>query len=249
MGGGNWAIGLALAIAFGFALGSINAGLIYYFRIISIVVTIATFSIFFGLLMYFTNGVSIYDLPDWWTANVVLLRYELKSGDVLQLTLPVAVMIAMVILTWVLLRHVNLGRQLYALGDNPEGARRVGVDVRAMHFLAYGWLGACAGIGGLMQAHYVKEVVPNALYGRELDVLAATVLGGARLGGGRGSILGVLLGVALIAITGNGLNLLGITPYAFDMVTGAVILIAITLSNLQLPTRAAGPMTRRRTAS
>jgi simple sugar transport system permease protein len=74
-------------------------------------------------------------------------------------------------------------------------------------------------------------VVPNALYGRELDVLAAVVLGGARLGGGRGTILGVFLGIILIAITQNGLNLLGISPYAFKMIIGAIILIAITLSS------------------
>jgi simple sugar transport system permease protein len=88
-----------------------------------------------------------------------------------------------------------------------------------------------AGIAGLMQAHYVQEVVPNALYGRELDVLAAVVLGGARLGGGRGTILGAILGVLLTAITANGLNLLGISPYAFKMIIGAIILIAITLSS------------------
>jgi simple sugar transport system permease protein len=82
-----------------------------------------------------------------------------------------------------------------------------------------------------MQAHYVQEVVPNALYGRELDVLAAVVLGGARLGGGRGTILGTLLGVTLVTMTANGLNLMGVTPYAFKMVVGLVILIAITTSN------------------
>jgi simple sugar transport system permease protein len=69
------------------------------------------------------------------------------------------------------------------------------------------------------------------LYGRELDVLAAVVLGGARLGGGRGSILGVLLGVILVAMTQNGLNLLGISPYAFKMIVGVIILAAITLSS------------------
>jgi simple sugar transport system permease protein len=234
LGGGNWLLGLLLASAFGFALGALNAGLIYYFGIISIVVTIATFSLFFGVLMFLTGGVSIYDLPDWWVSRVDLLTFETASGEFVSLTLPVAVMAVTVLATWILLQRLNLGRQLYALGDNPEGARRIGVDVRAMHFLAYGWLGVCAGIGGVMQAHYVQEVVPNALIGRELNVLAATVLGGARLGGGRGSILGVLLGVALIAITENGLNLLGISPYAFDMIIGAVILVAITMSNLRL---------------
>jgi len=234
LGGGNWLLGLLVASVFGFALGAINASLIYYFRIISIVVTIATFSLFFGVLMFLTGGVSIYDLPDWWVSRVDLVEYETASGEFVSLTLPVAVMVVVVVATWILLQRLNLGRQLYALGDNPEGARRIGVDVRALHFLAYGWLGICAGIGGLMQAHYVQEVVPNALIGRELDVLAATVLGGARLGGGRGSIPGVLLGVALIAITQNGLTLLGISPYAFDMIIGAVILVAITMSNLKL---------------
>jgi simple sugar transport system permease protein len=234
LGGGNWLIGLLLAALFGFGLGAINAALIYYFNIISIVATIATFSLFFGFLMFFTRGVSIYNLPDWWVDRVDLFTFETASGDILALTLPVAVMIVTVLASWILLQHLNLGRQLYALGDNPEGARRIGVNIRAMHFLAYGWLGICAGIGGLMQAHYVQEVVPNALIGRELNVLAATVLGGARLGGGRGSILGVLLGVALIAITENGLTLLGISPYAFDMIIGAVILCAITMTNLKL---------------
>jgi simple sugar transport system permease protein len=234
LGEGNWLLGLLVASMFGFALGAVNASLIYYFGIISIVVTIATFSLFFGVLMFLTGGVSIYNLPDWWVSRVDLLEYEMPSGEFVSLTLPVVVMLVVVLATWVLLQRLNLGRQLYALGDNPEGARRIGVDIRAMHFLAYGWLGICAGIGGLMQAHYVQEVVPNALIGRELDVLAATVLGGARLGGGRGSILGVLLGVALIAITQNGLNLLGISSYAFDMVIGAVILVAITATNLKL---------------
>jgi len=230
LGGGNWAIGFALAIAFGAMLGAINAALIYHFRIISIVVTIATFNLFFGGLMFVTRGVSIYDLPDWWLDRVVLFQRDTASGYV-ELTLPVMVMIAVLLATWLLLRRLTVGRQLHAMGDNVEAARRVGIDIRAMHYLAYCWLGATAGIAGLMQAHYAQEVVPNALAGRELDVLAAVVLGGARLGGGRGTLFGAVLGVALVAITQNGLNLLGITPYAFKMVVGAVILVAITASN------------------
>jgi len=72
--------------------------------------------------------------------------------------------------------------------------------------------------------------VPNALYGRELEVLAAVVLGGARLGGGRGTLIGAILGLALVSITQNGLNLLGVSPYAFRMIVGAVILVAISVS-------------------
>ena len=212
LGGGSWVSGIAFAMAFGFLLGAFNAALIHHFRIISIVVTIAAFNVFFGFLMFFTRGVSIYDLPDWWLDRVILYEYETARGDFAEITLPVVATVAVVLATWVLLRRLNVGRQLFALGDNPEGARRIGVNIAAMHYLAYGWLGICAGVAGLMQTHYVQEVVPNALYGRELDVLAAVVLGGARLGGGRGTILGVILGVLLIAITQNGLNLLGILP-------------------------------------
>ena len=230
LGGGDWAIGFLLAGVFGTLLGCVNAFFIYQFRIVSIVVTIATYNLFFGLLMFFSGGVSIYDLPDWWTSRVVIYGVDTAKGRA-ELTLMVLVMAICVVATWLLLRRTSTGRQLYAMGDNPEGARRVGINIGAMHYLAFGWLGLMAGIGGLMQAHYAQEIVPNALYGRELDVLAAVVLGGARLGGGRGTILGVFLGIILVAITQNGLNLLGISPYAFKMIIGAIILVAITLSS------------------
>ena len=228
-GGGNWAFGIILAMVFGFALGAINAALIYHFRIISIVVTIATFNLFFGLLMFVTGGVSIYNLPDWLNGRVILFERETAAGWA-EITLPVLVMAITVAATWLLLRRVSLGRQLFAMGDNSEGARRLGINIAAMHYLAYGWLGACAGLAGLMQAHYAREVVPNALYGRELEVLAAVVLGGARLGGGRGTLVGAILGLALLSITQNGMNLLGVSPYAFRMINGAIILFAISLS-------------------
>jgi len=230
LGGGNWALGFAVSAGFGILLGAVNATIIYRFRVVSIVATIATFNIFFGGLMFVTGGVSIYDLPDWWTNRVTLVQVD-TTGGVASLALPVAVMVAAVVVTWFLLRRTTLGRQLYATGDNPEAARRVGIDLATMHYVAYGWLGMMAGIAGLMQAHYVQEVVPNALYGRELDVLAAVVLGGARLGGGRGTVLGAILGILLVSITANGLNLLGVSPYAFKMIVGAVILVAITVSS------------------
>ncbi len=230
LGGGDWALGFTLAALFGTGLGCVNAFLIYQFRIVSIVVTIATYNLFFGLLMFFSGGVSLYDLPDWWTTRLSLVALETAAGQA-ELTLPVLVMVVCVAATWVLLRRTSTGRQLYAMGDNPEAARRLGIGIGAAHYLAFGWLGLMAGIAGLMQAHYAQEVVPNALYGRELDVLAAVVLGGARLGGGRGTVLGVVLGIVLVAITQNGLNLLGISPYAFKMIIGAIILVAITLSS------------------
>ncbi len=231
-GGGNWLIGFVVSMFLGTLLGFINAYLIHYFRIISIVVTISTFNAFFGLLMFFTSGKYIYTLPDWWTSRIIIAEHQMANGSWAELTLPVAVMFGVMFLTYLLINKTTTGRQLYAFGDNPEGASRSGINIALMQFIAFGWMGAMAGVAGLMQVNIVKEVVPMALYGRELDVLAAVVLGGARLGGGRGSVLGCFLGVFIVAVTQNGLNLMGVTPYAFKMIIGAIILIAISTSNI-----------------
>jgi len=234
--GGGWVSGFLIAGGAGIFLGLINAFLIHQFRIISIVATIATFNIYFGLLMFFTKGVSIYNLPDWLTTRVILYEREMADGSWSEITLPVLVMAVCAFATWFFISRTTIGRQIYAFGDNPEGARRFGINIGAMQYIAFGWLGLMAGIAGLMQAHYAQEVVPNALYGRELDVLAAVVLGGARLGGGKGSVLGCVLGVLLVSITQNGLNLMGVSPFAFKMIVGAIILVAITLSNSRIET-------------
>lgn len=234
IGGGNWVLGFLFCGSLGILLGLLNAWLIHGFRIISIIVTIGTFNAFFGLLMYATGGRNIYRLPDWWTARIFIFEHEGADGVWSELTLPVGIMLGCVVATWVLLRRSNIGRQLFAFGDNPEGARRAGVNIAVMQGIAFGWMGLMAGIAGLCQVNIVKEVVPNALYGRELDVLAAVVLGGARLGGGKGTILGCILGVMFVAVTQNGLNLLGVSPFAFQMIIGAAILVAISTSSLDL---------------
>ena len=237
IGGGNWAWGLLIAGSLGICLGCINAALIHGFRVVSIVITIATFNAFFGLLMFFTGGRNIFALPDWWVDRIFIFEHQSANGVWSELNLAVAVMLVCVLATAFLIRATTLGRQLYAFGDNPEGARRAGVNIWLMQIVAYGWCGMMAGIAGLMQVNITKEVVPNALYGRELEVLAAVVLGGARLGGGKGTVIGCILGVMFVAVTQNGLNLLGISPFAFQMIIGAAILVAISSSNLSLDLR------------
>ena len=232
MGGGNWMLGFLFCGVIGIGLGLVNMFLIHTFRIITIVITIATYNAFFGLLMFFTKGRSIYNLPDWWTDRIFIFEHQSPDGSWAELNISVGVMLVCVAATWFLVRRTNLGRQLYAFGDNPEGARRAGVNMAAMQALAFGWMGLMAGIAGMMQVNITQEIVPNALFGRELDVLAAVVLGGARLGGGKGSILGCILGVMFVAITQNGLNLLGVSPFAFQMIIGAAIVIAISTSNM-----------------
>ncbi|MER2855370.1 ABC transporter permease, partial [Escherichia coli] len=92
-------------------------------------------------------------------------------------------------LTWILMNKTHIGRQLYAVGGSQESASRIGIRVWVIYLFAYGYLGAMAAIGGMLQTYRMSEVVPSALVGGELDVLAAAVLGGASLSGGRGSVI------------------------------------------------------------
>ena len=221
---------IILAVAIGTVLGMINALLIYCLRIVSIIVTISMQSLLFGMLMWLTNGTSLYDLPDWLTTPIRVLPFSVGEQHY-QIGLPVVVMLAVAGLSWILLNKTHLGRQLFAVGGDQESARRIGIRVGLLHLFAYGYLGAMAAIGGLVQVYRVGEVVPNALVGGELDVLAAAVLGGASLNGGKGSVVGTLMGVFLIGVLKNGLNLLGVSSYFMNIVIGVVIVAAITVTH------------------
>ncbi len=225
-------VSLGLGLLVGTGLGCVNAALIHYVRITSIIATIATMSVSFSFLMYFSGGASIYDLPDWWSERVVFWQAEDATGALTRVTLPVVLMLASALLTWAVMTRTSVGRQLYAMGGNPEAARRIGAPIARLHFVAYGFLGFMAAAGGLLQAHRVGESVPNALYGSELSVLSAAVLGGASLSGGVGTVPGVLGGIVLLAILQNGLNLLGVSSYFFQIVIGLTILVSTAVTVL-----------------
>jgi simple sugar transport system permease protein len=217
-------------LAIGTALGCVNAALIHYVRITSIIATIAMMSVSFSLLMYFSGGKSIYTLPDWWTDRVVFYEWETASGDLVRITLPIVLMIVVALFTWAWMTRSAIGRQLYAMGGNPEAARRIGISIGTLQFVAYGYLGFLAAVAGMLQAHRVGESVPNAMFNTELAVLSAAVLGGASLSGGIGTVPGVLLGIILLAILQNGLNLLGVSSYFFQIVIGITILVSTSIT-------------------
>jgi simple sugar transport system permease protein len=216
--GGNWLLAFGLAALFGALLGVVNALLIYYLQALAVIVTISTMTFYFAVLMFVTDGKSIYNLPDWFTADLSLFG----------IPFPVAVAAIVLLVTLFLLSRLSIGRQIYGLGGNPEAAKRMGCNLLGLQCFVYGYSGFMAGIAGLVQAHRVEEVVPNALIGRELDVLAAVVLGGASLLGGIGTVSGTVLGIVLLAILQNGLTLLGVSSYSFGFVTGLIILISVS---------------------
>ena len=223
-------LSLVICIVLGIGFGLINAVLIYYFNIISIIITISMQSVLFGLLMWITKGHSLYDLPGWLLDWYTVFPFE-WNGQSYQLGVPLTVLIVMTFFTWFVLTKTNLGRKIYATGGDPESARRIGINVGVIHLIAYGFCGAMASLGGLVQIYRASEVVPNALVGTELDVLAAVVLGGASLSGGKGTVWGTLMGVFLIGLLKNGLNIIGVSNYFSDVAVGLVIIAAIVITH------------------
>jgi simple sugar transport system permease protein len=225
---GNWLIAFAMAGAIGIALGAVNAVLIHYLRVSSIIITIATLNIFFGLLIFITKGAYLYTFPDWFSSGYNLFEYTDAAGNYYSLSLQILVLFAAFALTYLLLNRTTTGRQIYAMGSNPEAAKRLGFNILWLHLFVYCYMGFLAGIASVIQAQLAQSIAPTVLVGKELDVLAAVVLGGASLTGGVGSVGGALLGIALLAFLQNGLILLGVSSYWSPVFTGAVILISVS---------------------
>ena len=228
-----WPLIVLINLLTGTLLGCINAWLIDRLRATSIIITISTMSLYFALLMYFSGGKYIYGLPPWLSDTVVLFEFPGSGDSVARVTLPMVVMLTVALLTAFIMNRTALGRQVFAAGGNMEAAKRAGINLSMIQGFAYGYLGMLAALAGLVQANRVGESVPNAMVGGELFVLAAAVLGGASLSGGRGSVGGVMLGILLLAMLRNGLNLIGISPYFFQILLGVVILASATMSGLK----------------
>ena len=140
--GGNWVLAFVLSAGFGFLLGIVNALLIYFLKALSVIVTISTMTFYFSMLLFVTDGKSLYDLPDWFTADLSLFG----------IPFPIVVATTALLLTVLLLSRLALGLQIYALGGNPEAAKRVGCNLLGLHCLVYGYSGLVAGFAGLVEA-------------------------------------------------------------------------------------------------
>jgi simple sugar transport system permease protein len=226
--GGNWLVAFLLAGAIGAALGAVNALLVYYLRVSSIIITIATLNVFFGLLIFATKGAYIYDFPEWFSAGFSLYQYSNDEGNYYSLSLQIVVLLVVFALTYLLLNRTTVGRQIYALGSNPEAAKRLGFNILWLQLFVYCYMGLMAGVASVIQAQLAQSIAPTILVGKELDVLAAVVLGGASLTGGVGSVGGTILGIALLAMLQNGLILLGVSSYWSTAFTGVVIIASVS---------------------
>ena len=225
---GNFALAFALSGGIGLLLGVVNSILVNRLSVPSIIITISTLNIFYGLLLYLTKGVWLYSYPAWFEQGVMLFKFTAADGYDYGLSLQILTLIVVVALTGIIMNKTSIGRMIYAMGGNREAASRMGFGIFKLQLFVYGYMGLMSGVAGVVQSATVLTVAPDSLLGYELTVLAAVVLGGTSIIGGRGTLLGTLLGVILLAVLQNGLNLLGISSYWHTVVTGLVIVISIS---------------------
>lgn len=217
----------------GILLGMVNASIIHFFKIPSIITTIATANIFYGLLTVVSKGEWLYGFPTWFSDfnNIKIITLYTPSGVPYGLSIIAVIWIALILISWFILHYTILGRSIYAMGSNSASAQRAGFNLLGINLFVFSFMGLMAGIGSVIQILLVQADAPNSLVGKELDVIAAVVLGGASLTGGTGSVIGVILGVTLIAIMDNGMTLMHVPSQWFRVIVGFVILISIGVSS------------------
>ncbi|GGD33690.1 ABC transporter permease [Microbacterium faecale] len=214
---------LVFACLVGAALGAVNGAVIARFRLPTLIVTLATQGIFRGILLVYVGSRYIAELPasmaSLSTANLIAL--EGSRSYLHLLVVPVAVL---VLLTAWVLRRTMFGRGIYAIGGDTEAARRAGFPVVRFQIMLYVLVGAIAAVGGLIHVILNRNANPQDIMGTELDVIAAVVLGGASVFGGRGSVLGTVLGVVLVQLINNSLLLMGV-PTAWQRAAVGLLLV------------------------
>lgn len=219
---------ILIAMAGGILLGIINGLLVHHLRVPSLIVTIGTQYLFRGFLLSFIGTVWIMSLPPQMGAfgRLPLLQFETANGAVVTLPFYFLVLPAAAILTWWILNRTLMGRAIFAVGGNASIAERLGYSLRTVHLFLFGYAGALAGLAGIIHVCANRQANPFDLVGTEINVIAAVVLGGARITGGTGTVLGTILGVLLVVVINSVLVLVGIPSTWQRLVVGSFILLA-----------------------
>ncbi|MFL6211272.1 MAG: ABC transporter permease [Pyrinomonadaceae bacterium] len=220
-GGGSSAVlvGGLVAICIGLTVGLFNGAMVAQFRVPPFVTTLAMLTICRGLAYVITGGRSFADLP----ASFMFIG----RARLLGIPVPVLVMFAVFAVGWFVLTRMTFGRYVYALGGNREATFLAGINTKRVLLLTYVLNGLLVGLAGWVLSSRLGAGVPNAGLQYELDVIAAVVVGGTSLTGGRGSVIGTFWGAVFIGVLNNGLNLAGVDPYIQKIALGVVLLLAV----------------------
>lgn len=226
-----------LATLIGAALGLVNAAVIHRLRMIPLIVTLGTASMVRGLLngMVGTSNVNIDKFPRSLieVGRVDLVTLTNAQGATFGLTAMLVVYLALALAIHLVLSRTMIGRSVYAYGASPEAARRVGFRTGRTMIFVYVTAGALAGLAGMIHSSMIWMANPRDFVGLEMEVIAAVVLGGASIFGGRGSVLGTMLGVFTIVMIKNSLILMGINTTWQRVVIGAMLIAATALTALR----------------
>lgn len=215
----------------GVLLGIVNGMLVHRLKAPSLIVTIGTQYLFRGLLLTFVGTQFFMNIPHSMDTFGRLPLFFYHTADGLRAVLPVSVIALVIaaIVTWWLLNRTMMGRGVYAMGGSLAIAERLGYNLRAIHLFVFGYTGLLAGVAGILHVSTNRLANPFDLVGTELDVIAAVILGGARITGGTGTVIGTLLGVVLVTLINSVLILVGVPSTWQKVIIGAFILVAGTL--------------------
>ncbi|WP_210528101.1 ABC transporter permease [Rubellimicrobium arenae] len=222
---------MALALVVGGALGGLAGVLRAHFDVPSFVATLGLWSVLRGASLFFTDA-----LPVSIGRNDVV---DALDRSVLGLPPAVLIMLVLFLVFWFVSKRTAFGRSIYAVGGNPQAAFLSGINVRRIRITVFVLGGLMAALSGVLLLSRLGSGNATAASGLEFDVIAAVVVGGTALSGGRGSMVGTLLGVLVITLIGNGLILLGINPFVQQVVRG-VIIVAAVLANIYAIKRSQG---------
>jgi ribose transport system permease protein len=212
-------LAIALTMVVGCLLGVLNGLLVAYVGIPSFIVTLAGLSAYKGLALTVNGGTPVFSLSS--------QLGEVFYGTFLGLPLPFYYVVGSYALFWVIMEHTRLGREIYAVGGNESAANLSGINVAATRMIAFCFAGACAAFGAVLLSSRLNSGSPNYGSGTELQAIAAAVVGGASLAGGRGRVISTLAGSLIIVVVQNGLNLNAVTTSIQSLTTGVIIVIAV----------------------
>ncbi|MCE5006106.1 MULTISPECIES: ABC transporter permease [Staphylococcus] len=216
-------IALLLGCIFGAVLGAVNGLLITLGKMAPFIATLATMTVFRGLTLVITDGNPITNLNGSYAFQLF------GRGYFLGIPVPAVTMFVTFIILYILLHKTVFGRQTYAMGGNEKAAFISGIKVNKLKIMIYSLAGLMSAMAGAILTSRLNSAQPTAGMSYELDAIAAVVLGGTSLTGGKGRILGTLIGVLIIGVLNNGLNLLGVSSFYQQVVKGVVIIIAVLI--------------------
>ncbi|WP_407253755.1 ribose ABC transporter permease [Escherichia coli] len=211
----------------GAAIGAVTGVIVAKGRVQAFIATLVMMLLLRGVTMVYTNGSPV---NTGFTENADLFGW-FGIGRPLGVPTPVWIMGIVFLAAWYMLHHTRLGRYIYALGGNEAATRLSGINVNKIKIIVYSLCGLLASLAGIIEVARLSSAQPTAGTGYELDAIAAVVLGGTSLAGGKGRIVGTLIGALILGFLNNGLNLLGVSSYYQMIVKAVVILLAVLVDN------------------